>query len=197
MAKAKREQKLKVFRTPIGFHDAYVAAPSQKAALEAWGSDANLFARGAAEEVTDPELMKEPLEKPGVVVKRLRGTQKEQIAALGEGERVRSKTRKDSVRLAPSPRSPWASRPLPRGERDRKRPKPSRAKLADAEEALEALGKEQRKDLAELDRREKELARERREIERRQERDRRKAEETLKRARERYQQAMEEWKGQG
>jgi hypothetical protein len=31
-----RAAKLKVFRTPIGFHDAYVAAPSQKAALEAW-----------------------------------------------------------------------------------------------------------------------------------------------------------------
>jgi hypothetical protein len=27
-----RVAKLKVFRTPIGFHDAYVAAPSQKAA---------------------------------------------------------------------------------------------------------------------------------------------------------------------
>lgn len=32
-----RKQKLKVYRTPIGFHDAYVAAPSQKAALKAWG----------------------------------------------------------------------------------------------------------------------------------------------------------------
>lgn len=28
---------LKVFRTAIGFHDAYVAATSRKAALEAWG----------------------------------------------------------------------------------------------------------------------------------------------------------------
>ena len=44
---------LKVYRTPIGFHDAYVAAPSQKAALAAWGADANLFARGSAEQVTE------------------------------------------------------------------------------------------------------------------------------------------------
>ena len=51
---------LKVYRTPIGFHDAYVAAPSQKAALQAWGSDANLFARGVAELVTDPALTAEP-----------------------------------------------------------------------------------------------------------------------------------------
>ena len=54
-------RKLKVFRTPIGFHDAYVATPTKKAALEAWGTDANLFARGTAEEVTDPKLTAAPL----------------------------------------------------------------------------------------------------------------------------------------
>ncbi|MDP8913678.1 MAG: hypothetical protein M3N39_08910, partial [Pseudomonadota bacterium] len=43
---------LKVFRLPIGFHDAYVAVPSQKAAAEAWGSDIAVFARGEAELVT-------------------------------------------------------------------------------------------------------------------------------------------------
>ncbi len=66
--KPERKQKLKVFRTPIGFHDAYVAAPSQKAALEAWGADGNLFAQGIAEQVTDPELMEEPLASPGKVL---------------------------------------------------------------------------------------------------------------------------------
>lgn len=49
-------RRLKVFWTPIGFHDAYVAAASQKAALEAWGSDSNLFAAGLAEMVTDAKL---------------------------------------------------------------------------------------------------------------------------------------------
>ena len=43
---AKRKQKLKVYCTPVGFHDAYVAAPSQKAALQAWGAKTNLFAQG-------------------------------------------------------------------------------------------------------------------------------------------------------
>lgn len=61
--------KLKVYRTPAGFHDAYVAATSQKAALAAWGSDANLFARGIAEEVTDPALMAAPLDHPGEVIR--------------------------------------------------------------------------------------------------------------------------------
>ncbi len=74
--------KLKVYRTPIGFHDAYVAAPSQKAALKAWGSDRDLFARGIAEVVTDPELAAEPLAQPGMVIRRSRGTAAEQIAAL-------------------------------------------------------------------------------------------------------------------
>lgn len=37
---------LKVFRTPIGFHDAYVAVPSQKAALEAYGADNSRMENG-------------------------------------------------------------------------------------------------------------------------------------------------------
>ena len=91
MAKPKT---LKVFRTPIGFHDAYVAAPTQKAALEAWGTDTNLFARGAAEQVTDPDLMTEPLERPGEVIKRLRATEAEQVAALGVKKAARKKSGK-------------------------------------------------------------------------------------------------------
>ena len=82
--KPERKQKLKVFRTPIGFHDAYVAAPSQKAALEAWGADGNLFAQGIAEQVDDPKLMEEPLARPGEVIKRVRGSLDEHVAALGK-----------------------------------------------------------------------------------------------------------------
>jgi len=81
MAKAK---KLKVFRTPIGFHDAYVAAPSRKAALEAWGSDGDLFAQGLAEVVTDPKLTKKALARPGEVIRMRRGTEAEQLRALGK-----------------------------------------------------------------------------------------------------------------
>ena len=79
--KAERKQKLKVFRTAIGFHDAYVAAPSRKAALEAWGADANIFAQGIAEQVTDPKLMEEPLSRPGEVIRKLRGSAEEHVAA--------------------------------------------------------------------------------------------------------------------
>ena len=76
-------RKLRVFRTPIGFHDAYVATPTKKAALEAWGTDANLFARGTAEEVTDPKLTAAPLERPGEVIRVSRGDLSAQLKALG------------------------------------------------------------------------------------------------------------------
>ena len=81
-----RSQKLKVFRTPIGFHDAYVAAASQKAALEAWGADANIFAQGIAEEVTDPKLMEDPLARPGEVIRSVRGTHGRRLQFTDAGE---------------------------------------------------------------------------------------------------------------
>jgi hypothetical protein len=109
-----RNQKLKVFRTPVGFHDAYVAAPSQKAALAAWGSDSDLFAQKIAEEVTDPELMRELLAKPGEVIRKLRGTEKEQVEALGPGPAKKAKAQAST----------------------KARPKPSRAALTEAEVRL-------------------------------------------------------------
>lgn len=139
-----RTQKLKVYRTPIGFHDAYVAAPSQKAALEAWGSDANLFARGVAEQVTDQALMKEPLAQPGKVIRKLRGTAEEQLAALPKSARD------------PSKKKP--ARP--------KKP-PSRAALEAAETALAEAEQRQRAEISALQAREAALARERRALEKR------------------------------
>lgn len=155
MATAKRSQKLKVFRTPIGFHDAFVAAPSQKAALEAWGSDSNLFAQGAAEQVTEPALMKVPLENPGQVVKVLRGTKAEQLAALGK--------QKPSKR--PSGKQPEI---LPA----RRSPRPSRTALDKAEAALDALKQRQARQAEALEKRRQEVEHRLRELRRRHERER-------------------------
>lgn len=126
MAKPK---KLKVYRTPIGFHDAYVAAPSQKAALEAWGSDANLFTRGVAEIVTDDALTAEPLANPGTVVKRLRGTADEQIA--------------EASKPAPAPKAESARRAKPK---TKSRPRPSREAVDEAEADLEKAEDRNRKE---------------------------------------------------
>ena len=59
-----------------------MAASSRKEALRAWGADADLFARGSTKVVTGEELTREPLTKRGEVVRRLRDTSDEQIAAL-------------------------------------------------------------------------------------------------------------------
>ena len=117
-----KQQKLKVFRTAIGFHDAYVAAPSQKAALEAWGANSNLFARGVAEIVTDPKLSAAPLANPGKVLKVSRGTATQQLAALTETPR------KPAPPSNEKSKSPVVGKEAP--------PRPSRARLEAAESAL-------------------------------------------------------------
>jgi hypothetical protein len=97
--------KLKVYRTSTGFHDAYVAAHSQKAALKAWGSKHDLFARGVAEAVTDPVLAKEPLAHPGEVIKRLCGTTAEQISALPRDRPRKTAARAEQEEQPHPPRS--------------------------------------------------------------------------------------------
>ena len=113
---------LKVFRTPIGFHDAYVAAASQKDALAAWGSDANLFARGVAEVVTDPALTAEPLAAPGTVIKRLRGSAEDHFDALPKATARAAKPAKSTPERPAKPKAVV--------------PRPSRAELDEAEAAL-------------------------------------------------------------
>lgn len=64
---------LKVFKTHIGFHDLVVAAPSMKAAAEAWGAHPRLFAQGFAAVTDEPEAVRAALEQPGVVLRRPHG----------------------------------------------------------------------------------------------------------------------------
>jgi hypothetical protein len=121
-------RKLKVFRAPIGFDDAYVAAPSRKAALAAWGSDADLFARGVAEEVTEAALMAAPLAEPGKVIRVSRGDLAAQLKALGPRRR---KAKAEDPTAGPN-----AARPKRKPARPRSPPK--RDKLDAAEAALDA-----------------------------------------------------------
>ena len=116
--------KLKVFRTPIGFHDAYGAVPSQNAALKASGADADLFARGLAEEINEPKLRREPLSRPGEVVRVKRGTDAEHIRALP----------KRNVSTAPNSKAETTisavSRPAEREMRKPAKPAPSKPSRA-------------------------------------------------------------------
>jgi hypothetical protein len=63
-------RKLKTYQTSLGFFDLAVAAPSMKAALEAWGADSNLFHQGAAKQSEDPDIIAATMAAPGVVLKR-------------------------------------------------------------------------------------------------------------------------------
>jgi colicin import membrane protein len=67
-------RKLKTYQTSIGFYDLAIAAPSMKAALEAWGAGSNLFHQGAAQETDDPEVVTATVSKPGVVLMRAAGS---------------------------------------------------------------------------------------------------------------------------
>lgn len=172
--------KLKVFRTAVGFHDAYVAAPSRAAALRAWGAGKDLFARGAAEEVTDPALTADALARPGEVIRRSRGSAAEQLAALPpDPERPKRRAPPDAKREpTPAPR-----------------PKPDRSELDAAEAALLTAEARTRRALDAIAEREAALARERRAAER----EGRDAIRRLERARDRaaaaYGRAMAEWEG--
>jgi hypothetical protein len=180
--KPEREQKLKVFRTPIGFHDAYVAVPSQKAALEAWGADGNLFAQGIAEQVTDPTLMEEPLANPGKVIRRVRGSANEHFAALDRAARKpKAKPKAEAAEEVPKPKA-------------KPKPRPSRDELDAAEHALEKAEKKQRKKLAELDEDIRELERKRRYLQRKQEAERDELAKKRDRARAVYERAMKKWR---
>jgi len=176
MPKAKRRAKLKVYSTPIGFHDALVAAPSQKEALEAWGAGTNLFSQGSAHVVTDPKLTTVPLDHPGQVVKVLRGSEAEQLAALGKQK-------------LPARTPPRKAEVLPKKSRKR-RPKPSRAALTRAEAALEKVERKQAGEREKLDEQVKMLERRRRDLQRRQARERDKARERVEDARATYNTAM-------
>ena len=210
-----RKQKLKVYRTPIGFHDAYVAAPSQKAALKAWGADVDLFARGVAEAVGDETLMETPLKEPGVVVRVPRGSSEEHMAALPKDKPPR---RKASVPddEGPPPRRHTNSEPerpvrrageqkheVPRPREADKAPackarlksRPSRASLDDAEKALERSDAKHEEAIADIREQEKALQTKRRELERRHEDEVATLEATVAKAREAYGAALEKWRG--
>ncbi|HEX8445294.1 MAG TPA: hypothetical protein VF649_01655 [Sphingomonas sp.] len=171
-----RSPKLKVFRTAIGFHDAYVAASSKKAALAAWGSESDLFAWNAAEVVTDPALTEAPLAQPGTVIKRPRGTSADHLAAL-------------------PPDPPKADRPKPGRSRAAPRPRPDRAALTEADRAVSDAEAQHAADLRQLRDREAALARERRALERAHTAKMARLEQDRDRARAAYEDAMAAWRG--
>lgn len=104
-------RKLKTYQTSLGFFDLAIAAPSMKAALEAWGADSNLFHQGAAKESDDPSVVAATMKKPGVVLRRPVGSDgsfsehAELPTNLGDGKRPTKAARKSKGPKAKRPSS--------------------------------------------------------------------------------------------
>jgi hypothetical protein len=105
-------RKLKTYQTSLGFFDLAIAAPSMKAALQAWGADSNLFHQGAAKETDDPDVLSATMAKPGVVLRRPVGSDgpfgehAELPTNLGDGERSKTVRQSKSHKVKkPSPRA--------------------------------------------------------------------------------------------
>jgi chromosome segregation ATPase len=173
-------RKLKVFRTPTGFHDAYVTVPSRKAALEAWGADADLFARGTAEEVTDARLTAEPLRHPGEVIRVSRGDLAAQLKALGPRKKPAAKKKAEAKpeRRPPKPKPP-----------------PRRDKVDKAEAALDRARHQQASERAALQKQRDAIERKLDALEARHDKEIARLEERFEKARATYRAALEKWSG--
>jgi len=117
-------RRLKVFKARFGFHDSIVAAPSQAAALKAWGTHRNLFAEGHAAVAADCREVEAALARPGTPLLRPIGSDgdyaedPEALPVVPAGPRPTSRRR--SAAAAP-------------------RPPPDRSELDAAEAALKAV----------------------------------------------------------
>jgi hypothetical protein len=68
---------LKTYVTNLGFFELALAAPSMKAALEAWGMGHDAFRQGFAKETHDAKTVASTMAKPGIVLRRPVGTKGE------------------------------------------------------------------------------------------------------------------------
>jgi colicin import membrane protein len=146
--KAKPKRKLKTFQTSLGFYDQAIAAPSMKAALDAWGARSNLFHQGAAKETDDPDIVAATMEKPGVVLRRPVGSD----GAFTEHSELPTDLADDAAKPKRRPKS------KPKKSPSKTAKQPSR-KIDDqqARKAAAAFAKEERR--REAERRKEEIAR--------------------------------------
>lgn len=114
MAKAPAKRRLKVYQAQFGFHDSVVAAPNQKAAMEAWGIRQNLFAEGRATITQDPDAIAAALAHPEVPLRRAVGSTDPFSLEPGLPDVPDApKPKKADLKLVPKAMPPKATRPPP------------------------------------------------------------------------------------
>jgi colicin import membrane protein len=142
-------RKLKVYRTSAGgFFELAVAAPSMKAAAEAWGSAPDIFRRGYAEQTDDPKVVEAAMASPGVVLRRPVGSHGEfsEHAALPkvpEGNRKRSEPRPDRAASKRESRAEDKEEAKQAAAREREQQKQARERQKREEAELERQRREE------------------------------------------------------
>lgn len=118
--------RLKIFAAQMGFYETVVAAPSMKAALEAWGAHQDLFKSGAAKVTTDAKAAEAALAQPGVVLRRAVGSAGDYSAEAGLAD----------LKVPDAPKSKRANGNAKAAAAPKAKPKPDRTALDAAEKAL-------------------------------------------------------------
>jgi hypothetical protein len=139
-------RRLKVFQAQLGFYDTVVAAPSQAAALRAWGVHQNLFAAGLARITDEPQAVEAALAHPETPLRR----------AVGSSDPFSLKASLPQIPDAPKrARSTPAEKPRPKARPTK--PPADRTALDATEAALRDLDEERKRGEAEFRRRQDEL----------------------------------------
>jgi len=139
-------RKLKVFQAQFGFYDTVVAAPSQAAALRAWGTRQNLFASGEATLATDEAAIAAATAHPETPLRRAVGS--DAAFAL---EPTGLPEVPDAPKTSAAKR---ASRTRPKAP---PRPPPDRSRLDAAEKAVRDLDEGRKREEADFRRAQDEL----------------------------------------
>lgn len=146
-------RKLKTFQTSLGLYDLAIAAPSMKAALEAWGAGSNLFHQGVAKETDDPDVVAATMSKPGVVLKRPAGSNgrfaehsdlPSDLGSAGKGRGREQRRTKPAKRPPPEISEGEARKAAAEFEKEQKRLKAERQR----EEAAQERERERREKVA-------------------------------------------------
>jgi colicin import membrane protein len=134
-------RKLKTYITNLGFFELAIAAPSMKAALEAWGMSHNAFQHGFAQQTDDPAIIAATNAHPGMVLKRAVGTS----GAFAEDAElpktlpnIRPPGAEKSKVAKPKVAKPKAAPKSPSGAKARPNPQSDRAAILSFEKARKA-----------------------------------------------------------
>jgi hypothetical protein len=142
MAKA-RKRLLKVYQAQFGFYDTVVAAPSQAAALRAWGVRQNLFAEGQATITNDAQAVEAGLAHPETPLRRAVGSHEPFLLEPTSFPKV--------------PDAPKKVRPDAKSRPEPTKPRPDRSQLDAAENAFRELDEGRKREEANFRRRQEDL----------------------------------------